>query len=257
MNQLIDYLHGAALWQIALLLLLENFAIFALVLLLGQWVARRFTGRAVQAEAAPVARTEIALAVSTVLLNTLVTLAGLRLWRAGVIQFRVDTGVRAWLDVLLLLLIMDAAMYALHRIAHAPLLFSIMHSTHHRYERVRPLTLFLLSPVENLGFGLLWLTVITFYHPSWLGMSVYLALNVAFGAIGHLGVEPLPDRWKQLPILNHLSTSTFHAQHHQQLDYNYGFYTLIWDKLCGTLSPRYEQDFGRVALRAHAGMDGD
>lgn len=249
MNQLINYLHDAALWQVAALLVLENFLIFALALLLGQWVARRFTARPVQAELSRVAGTEIALAVSTVLLNTAVTVLGLLLWRAGVIQFRVDTGVRAWLDVLLLLLIMDAAMYALHRLAHAPPLFAVLHRTHHRYERVRPLTLFLLSPVEILGFGALWLIVITFYHPSWLGMGVYLAINVAFGTIGHLGVEPLPDKWKQVPILKYLSTSTFHAQHHQHLEYNFGFYTLLWDKLCGTLSPRYEPDFGRVTLR--------
>ncbi len=150
----------------------------------------------------------------------------------------------------MLVLLMDAAMYALHRAAHMSLLFPIMHRVHHRYERVRPLTLFLLSPIENLGFGMLWLGVIVFYQPSWLGMSIYLAINVAFGTIGHLGVEPLPDGWKRWPLVNYLATSTFHAQHHQALEHNYGFYTLIWDKLFGTLSPRYEKDFGRVAIRA-------
>ena len=137
-------------------------------------------------------------------------------------------------------------MYVLHRMAHNRILFSIMHRTHHRYERLRPMTLFALSPVENLGFGFLWLVVIAVYPASWLGMSTYLAINVAFGAIGHLSVEPFPPSWKNIPILNYISTSSFHAQHHLDRDHNFGFYTLIWDKLFGTLSPRYKQDFGRL-----------
>jgi sterol desaturase/sphingolipid hydroxylase (fatty acid hydroxylase superfamily) len=246
MNQLVDYLRSAPIEQIAALLLLENVLIFFLALATGRWLVRRFSQRPVQLLPAPVRGAEIALAGSTILLNTVVTVAGLALWRAGVVQFRADVGLWAWLDVPVLLLLMDGAMYALHRLAHTPLLFPLMHRTHHRYERVRPLTLFLLSPIENLGFGLLWLLVIALYHPSWLGMSIYLAINVAFGTVGHLGVEPLPDSWHRLPVLSYLSTSTFHAQHHQELDHNYGFYTLLWDKLFGTLSPRYEKDFGRV-----------
>jgi len=198
----------------------------------------------------PVDRLEITLAITALILNTLVTFLGLILWRAGVIRFRTDTGLRALLDVPILLLIMDCAMYVLHRFAHSRYLFSIMHRTHHRYERVRPLTLFALSPVENLGFGFLWLIVIAVYPASWIGMSAYLAINVAFGAIGHLSVEPFPDRWKNWPILNYISTSSFHAQHHNDLNYNFGFYTLLWDRLFGTLSPRYKTEFGRLPSSA-------
>jgi sterol desaturase/sphingolipid hydroxylase (fatty acid hydroxylase superfamily) len=55
---------------------------------------------------------------------------------------------------------------------------------------------------------------------------------------------------KRAPLVKYLSTSTFHAQHHQNLKYNFGFYTLVWDHLFGTLSPRYEEDFGRVPVAA-------
>lgn len=244
MEAVIHWLHDAPLWQAVLALLLENVVILLLALALGHWLIRQFADRRVALPPLPLDQLEIALTVSTVLLNTVTTLVGLFLWRTGIIRFRTDAGLWAWLDVLALLLIMDLAMYLLHRLAHHPWLFPWMHRLHHDYDRVRPLTLFILNPVENLSFGLLWLLVIAVYPASWLGMSVYLFLNVLFGTIGHLGVEPLPARWAQAAVIRHVAGSTFHARHHQDLACNFGLYTLFWDRLFGTLRPDYWESFG-------------
>src|SRR5262249_38061749 len=75
---------------------------------------------------------------------------------------------------------------------------------------------------------------------------VYLVLNVAFGTVGHLGGEPLPARWSDIPVLRYLAGSTFHARHHQALATNFGFYTVIWDSLFGTLHPYCWRQFGRL-----------
>jgi sterol desaturase/sphingolipid hydroxylase (fatty acid hydroxylase superfamily) len=48
--------------------------------------------------------------------------------------------------------------------------------------------------------------------------------------------------WRQW-FINYVSTSTFHAEHHLDKDHNYGFYTLIWDRLFRTISPDYLSDF--------------
>ncbi|MGC4031889.1 MAG: sterol desaturase family protein [Tepidisphaeraceae bacterium] len=138
------------------------------------------------------------------------------------------------LDALILLVVMDFAMYVLHRIAHHRLLFPLVHRTHHRYDRPRPLNLFVLNPFEVLGFGTLWLAVLCLYSFTWLGMILFLVLNLAFGTIGHLGVEPFPRSWKRLPIIKHMGSSTFHADHHQDEHVNFGFYTDIWDRLFRT-----------------------
>ncbi|MBI3652675.1 MAG: sterol desaturase family protein [Acidobacteria bacterium] len=236
-------------WLMSLVLLLENLLIFALALLVGQWMTRQFAARPVAFAPLAIDKMQIALTVSTLLLNTAVTVAGLWLWRKGIVQFREDLGGRALLDVCILILVMDFAMYFLHRIAHWQWLFPLLHRTHHVYENPRPLTLFALNPAEAVSFGSLWLVVIALYDVSWLGMTIYLALNVAFGIIGHLGVEPFPDFVKRAPLLSWLSTSTFHARHHQDLRHNFGFYTLIWDKLFGTLSPRYVEEFGKLPHR--------
>jgi hypothetical protein len=102
------------------------------------------------------------------------------------------------------------------------------------------------APVENLAFGGLWLLFISVYDASWLGISVYLMLNVFFGAVGHLGVEPFPQSWVSKAGLRNFAGGSFHAQHHQDMRHNFGFYTLFWDRLLGTLRPDYEQHYGHV-----------
>jgi sterol desaturase/sphingolipid hydroxylase (fatty acid hydroxylase superfamily) len=106
--------------------------------------------------------------------------------------------------------------------------------------------LFVLNPAENIAFGLLWLGVISMYTFSWTGISIYLLLNVVSGTIGHLGVEPFPDSWLRWPGLRVLAGGSFHAQHHQDIEHNYGFYTLIWDRLFGTIRPDYRETFGKI-----------
>jgi sterol desaturase/sphingolipid hydroxylase (fatty acid hydroxylase superfamily) len=100
-----------------------------------------------------------------------------------------------------------------------------------------------LNPFETLGFGTLWLSLLVIYPAAWLSIIIYLTLNIVFGLVGHLGVEPMPGQWIRLPVSRYVSTSTFHAEHHLDKDHNYGFYTLIWDHLFGTLSPDYAHDF--------------
>lgn len=243
-----QWLQKASLSDAGLMFLFENLLIFVLVLLMGDWLVRRYRHRPVTVPPAPLTRVEIVVALANVVLNTLITLLGWQMWKHGLIRFRTDVGWAAVTDVPALLLIMDLLMYWLHRVAHLRFLYPYMHLFHHRYERVRPLTLFALNPVENLGFGFLWLAVISVYPASWLGMSVYLALNVVFGAVGHLGVEPLPNWWVKTPVIRYLTGSSFHAQHHQDLHYNFGFYTLLWDRIFGTLRPDYHQCYGQIPM---------
>jgi len=243
---LLHWLKTASWLEASLAFLAENLLVFGLVILLGNWMARRYRFRPVTLPPSPLTYTELTVAIGNVLLNTLVTLIGWQLWLRGVIRFRSDIGLAVVADVLVLLFTMDLLMYGLHRIAHTPVLYPLLHRFHHRYQRLRPLTLFALNPFENLAFGALWLVVISIYPSSWVGMSVYLTLNVAFGAIGHLGVEPVSSRWADRPVLRYIAGSSFHAQHHQDADHNYGFYTLVWDRLFGTLQPDYAQNYGRV-----------
>lgn len=247
MHTVLDLFARMSPWEAAWWMLFENAGLFVLALLGGEMLVRGFGSRPVGLPPDPLDRWEVTLALACVACNTLVTIAGWWLWRAGIIVVRRDTGPRAWLDVLVLIVVMDLAMYVSHRVAHVPWIYPIVHRTHHRYDRPRPLDLFVLNPLEVLGFGGLWLAVITVYSSSWLGMVVYLTLNLVFGMVGHLGVEPFPDSWVRRRFLGSFGTNTFHAGHHRHRDANYGFYTLIWDRLFGTLHPSYVDEFGRMA----------
>jgi sterol desaturase/sphingolipid hydroxylase (fatty acid hydroxylase superfamily) len=224
--------------------LLQSLAMFAGCQIAGQALVRIFRRSPVTPPPDPVALRQIALAACCVLLNAVVTLAGWALWRRGIIVVRRDAGARAWLDALVLLVAMDALMYLLHRAAHHPLLYPLVHRAHHERRHPRPLDLFVLHPAEVAGFGALWLVVLCVYPGSWRGIVSFLTLNAVFGTVGHLGVEPLPRAWAHVPILKHLGTSTFHAEHHMDGRFNFGFYTDVWDRILRTLDPRYASMFG-------------
>jgi sterol desaturase/sphingolipid hydroxylase (fatty acid hydroxylase superfamily) len=241
-------LEAASIWA-----LVENVVIFALALAVGHILVRVYKSKAVAEPPPPITWIEIALAISCVLLNTAVTIVGMTLWRAGIIRIRYEWSLRIVVDVLVLFFAMDFAMYVLHRVAHIRWLYPLLHQTHHRFENPRPLTLFVLNPLETISFGVLWLLVITLYPSTLIGIIIYLSLNIAFGLIGHLGVEPLPVTWLNLPVIKLISTSTFHAEHHDDRHHNFGFYTLIWDRLFGTLSPDYTRDFNAANATPQVG----
>jgi sterol desaturase/sphingolipid hydroxylase (fatty acid hydroxylase superfamily) len=227
-----------------------NVVTFTVCIVLGEWIAGALSRHRITPVAPPVTRPESLLAALCVTVNALVAVAGAMLWRGGMIRLHASAPFAVLVDTLVLLFAMDASMYALHRVAHHPLVFRFVHGVHHQYENPRPLTLFVLHPLEVLGFGTLWIIVLTLYHASVLGITCYLTLNLYFGLLGHLGVEPLPAAWLRLPLLRYVSTGTFHAEHHQEREYNFGFYTVIWDRLFGTLDPAYAADFGAAARGA-------
>lgn len=248
LEQLIAPLYTMPLGEVAFWITLENIAIFLAALAVGHVLVKLFADNRNAEPPPPITRLEVILAASCVLLNSLITFIGAVLWRADIIRLRPDNSlIGVLVDFVILFMAMDFAMYVFHRAAHHPLLYPIIHDTHHRFENPRPLTLFVLNPFETLGFGALWLVVITLYSASFTGMILYLTMNVAFGLVGHLGVEPAPRRWLNLPIIRYISTSTFHAEHHQDRYHNFGFYTVIWDRLFGTLSPDYDTDFTTAA----------
>ncbi|HYO71342.1 MAG TPA: hypothetical protein VEU33_35215 [Archangium sp.] len=102
MHQAIDWLRTVPLWQAALVFLAKNALVLLLAVALGEWLVRRHAHRRVAPEALPLQREEWVLATVCVVLNSVVTFAGLLLWREGLIRFRLDGGPRVLVDVLVL-----------------------------------------------------------------------------------------------------------------------------------------------------------
>lgn len=58
------------------------------------------------------------------------------------------------------------------------------------------------------------------------------------GQIGHSGFEYFASRETRFP--SPFVCTTFHDQHHEHFDYNYANFFSFWDRLCGTLHPKYD-----------------
>lgn len=196
---------------------------------------------------------ELAAVLGSIVLNALVSVAGWWAWMQGWIVLRPSGLWSTALDCVVMILCMDLGMYVFHRLAHQPWLFPLFHRFHHRHEATHPLSLFVLHPAEVLGFGGLMIVFLMLYPMTGAGLMAFLTLNLAFGTLGHCGVEPFPRLFGSTPLLRQVGTSTFHAGHHEHPDSNFGFYTLLWDRLFGTLDPDYLQRFaGSHAGSAHA-----
>jgi lathosterol oxidase len=213
---------------------LINIAAFLSALAFGHLAILACSRRYAFAAPPALTRAEVLLAAGCVLANIAVNVVGWILWKEGIIRVRSAGGWSVLLDFFVLLGVMDLLMYALHRVAHHRWFYGWLHAAHHAYENPRPLTLFVMNPLEALAFGALWLAVITVYPPTWIGMTAFLGANLVSGMLGHVGVNPFPGRWNRIPILGVISTSAFHNLHHRNPDRNLGFYTTLWDRLFHT-----------------------
>ena len=238
MDSLLHWLWSLTWQEAAWFMLAHNVAIFAVALMGGNHAVRIWAARKVAPPPPELTGLEIGLAAVNVAITGVVAFAGWLLWKAGIIRLREASFPGIVCDGAVLMLVMDFAMYWLHRLAHHPVLYRWVHHLHHRFDNPRPLTLFVLHPLENIAFGSLWLGVITVAGIaggfSFAGMILYLGLNVAFGVCGHLGVQPFGRRLRLLTVLRHFAGSVFHARHHANEAMNFGFYTRVWDRLWGT-----------------------
>ena len=228
-------------------LLVQNILQFLMCVGGGLLLIKFFNDRRIYSSPDALSKKEINWAICCVFLNTVVAVTGWFLWKEGIIVIKSEIGPSSIVDFLALLLMMDFLMYVCHRIVHIPGVYEWVHMTHHQYQITRPLSLFVLNPLEVFGFGFLWLFVLSIYQSSWIAIVFYLLLNASFGALGHIGVEPFPQNWIKLPLVGRLTTSTFHAQHHNQVESNFGFYTDVWDRIFGSMNKSYESVFIRAA----------
>ncbi|OJJ49090.1 hypothetical protein ASPZODRAFT_1394874 [Penicilliopsis zonata CBS 506.65] len=143
-------------------------------------------------------------------------------------------------------MILDTYQYFAHRMLHQNRwLYRVVHSVHHHLVVPYPWSAFYAHIIEALAVGVgsatlaFTLTGMTLRQGMWFGMgAIFNEIN------SHTGYDfPLsPGRL--------LGTSPiFHDLHHQSwgVKYNFGFYTLFWDWLCGTLWMEDEHSMRKYA----------
>lgn len=215
-----------------LVFLSENILITLMVLGLGAIIQQRASSQSMPAY--HYTSREWLICGITNVLNTVITYLGYWLWKQGFIVINTELSLFILTDLLILFLAMDLLMYLFHYAIHKTWLYQAIHGFHHEAVNPKPIDLFVLHPLETLGFGSLWLLLLLASPFNIYAIMIYLMVNVLFGMIGHLGIEPLSARLRSKPLLKYLGSSSFHHDHHQDVTRNFGFYTSIWDRLFGT-----------------------
>lgn len=143
----------------------------------------------------------------------------------------------------LMFLIHDTYFYWLHRFMHIPLVFKHVHQVHHRSVNPTPWTSYSFHIAEGiLEAAILPLIAFTLpVHKS--ALILFLLLQFIYNVYGHLGYELYPKWLTKTYIGTWINTSTAHNMHHKYFNGNYGLYFLFWDRLMGTLDPRYSEAF--------------
>lgn len=231
MQEFFEYLDTLHLLSLFLLFLVENAVIAVAAVLLGF----AFDGLLKEMQQM-ITKQEFYWACSTIFFNTVITLGGYLLFQQGYIVFHLDfDAVEILIDFVILIFAMDLLMYVFHWAIHKLRFIYHYHDLHHRYNTPTAISLFVLHPVEVLGFGTLWLSLLFAIHFSIYAVILYLIVNVAMGIIGHLRNEIVPSALKNNLFFQWLANTGFHVDHHQHEEYNFGFYTKVWDRMFGTL----------------------
>jgi sterol desaturase/sphingolipid hydroxylase (fatty acid hydroxylase superfamily) len=146
-----------------------------------------------------------------------------------------------WLAALMFVISMvvfDAWFYWVHRLMHTKWLYRF-HTEHHR--SVAPTVWSTYSDDWIDAFVMqsyyLWVVVIL---PIPVEVLIAHRLWDHFnGTIGHSGFEFYASPLSRMP--SPMVCVTFHDRHHSCFHYNFANFFSFWDRLCGTIDPKYDE----------------
>lgn len=142
--------------------------------------------------------------------------------------------------------VFDFYFYWVHRLIHIEPVYTWIHKTHHYSIAPNPLSSSSMTPIEGSMEGLIVPTFLALFTVHETSTYFIIPFATLMGLYVHCGYEFLPRWWYRNPLSSWFITPMFHDQHHQYFTCNYGAYTTIWDKLFGTVRPRFYQDFDRL-----------
>jgi sterol desaturase/sphingolipid hydroxylase (fatty acid hydroxylase superfamily) len=132
---------------------------------------------------------------------------------------------------------------------HHPSIFKYVHLVHHQSTNPSPWAAYAFHPLEAVvEQGI----VIIFYFTLPIHIShlaIFFLFSIIYNVYGHLGYELYPKGFNKTLIGKWINTSTNHNQHHQYFKGNYGLYTLVWDRLFGTIRSDYDDRFEDATTR--------
>lgn len=170
---------------------------------------------------------------------------------AGLFDFSMPSSLLEWvwafLAVPVALLMHDFYFYWMHRAAHAPGVYEVVHKVHHLSTNPSPLASFAFHPLEAILESAGFLLVVALLPMSLPSFVTFSFLAFVFNVLGHLGYEFVPARLLARDPMRWINSATSHNTHHRKFRVNFGLYTLIWDRLFGTIDPKFDVEIARLA----------
>ena len=144
-------------------------------------------------------------------------------------------------------LMFDTWFYWLHRWMHNEPMYKWIHKLHHKSTSPNLLTTLSVNPLEsfiNGGFVPIFLAVFPWTHQQ--AVALIVPTNIIMGLYVHSGYEFMPRWWNRTWLSKWFITATFHDHHHRYFTGNFGGYTTIWDRICGTVRKNWESDYVKI-----------
>ncbi len=135
------------------------------------------------------------------------------------------------------IILYDAWFYWVHRLLHWKPMYRF-HALHHTSVAPTVWTNHHETIVESL-LNQLYYAIIVFIPPiPWQMLVVQKVYDQISGMLGHAGYEHFASPAARTPWP--LASTVFHDQHHGYFRFNYAHTFSFWDRIMGTLHPRYD-----------------
>ena len=147
--------------------------------------------------------------------------------------------------LLLLIIIDDTWFYWYHRLLHTKKWFRYIHYKHHKSFDVNPISSLSFHFIEPF-FLLFWIIPVSIFIPIYAPiLFIIQIISVLNNVKSHLWYEFYPKLWNK-NTFSFITTSTHHNMHHSKINWNYGWYFRIWDRLLNTEFKDYEIVYDKI-----------
>jgi sterol desaturase/sphingolipid hydroxylase (fatty acid hydroxylase superfamily) len=146
-----------------------------------------------------------------------------------------------------LLVLLDTYFFWIHYFMHLPgKRETTHHKIHHQVRNISPWSAFSVHPMEGFVEILSRPLILIFIPLHPLSIAAFLIITFALNIIGHSGYEFFPRNFATHWTSRFNSSATFHYLHHQYENYNFSLFFNFWDRIMGTMHPRYEEFYEEV-----------
>ena len=168
-------------------------------------------------------------------------------------------GLPDWLELVVTLLVLDAAIYWQHRIFHVTPFFWRFHKVHHSDQDIDTLTAVRFHPVEIIFSMLIKMTLVIGLGATPEAVILFEIILNATALFNHANLK-LPNGVDRV-LRFVLVTPDMHRVHHSviqsETDRNFGFNIPLWDRLFGSYcaSPQAGHSGMHIGLSAYRGPE--